>query len=265
MSTRWKFIAGGVVAAVAATTAGVALAGGGSQPACGCMPDVVDTAPPSSGPGPDEPSTDADGLITVTGTGTVSVDPDIATVSLGVEATAPTGAAAMEQVNASAAALTDALVASGIAEEDIQTSGLNLWSQTDEDNDVTGYYASLNLNVTVRDIEQVGPTIDAAQASAGDGFTIGGVSFSFDDPESVLEQARIDAIASARIKAEQYAAAAGLTLGPVVSITEQGATAPVQRLEMVPAAADQQAAGTPISPGQLDLDVSVSVTFATSS
>ena len=75
---------------------------------------------------------------------------------------------------------------------------------------VTGYNASLNVNVTIRDIEAVGSTIDVAQQAGGAGFTIGGVSFSFADPESVLEQARIDAVANARTKAEQYAAAAGV-------------------------------------------------------
>jgi uncharacterized protein YggE len=87
------------------------------------------------------------------------------------------------------------------------------------------------------------------------------VTFSFADPESVLEQARIDAVGLARTKAEQYAAAAGVTLGDVVSITEQSASVPI-----VTARADmnivEQAAGPAISPGQLDLVVNVVVTYA---
>ena len=155
------------------------------------------------------------------------VDPDTAVVNLGVQANAPTGAEAMEQVNASSAALTEALVEAGIAEEDIQTSGLNLWTTTDDRGEVNGYQASLSVNVTVRDITTVGATIDAAQQAAGPGFTIGGVSFSFADPESALEPARIDAVELARTKAEQYAAAAGLTLGDVVSIAEGSASPPI--------------------------------------
>ena len=123
--------------------------------------------------------------------------------------------------------MTEALVAAGIAEEDIQTSGLNLWTTTDDRGEVNGYQASLSVNVTVRDITAVGPTIDAAQQAAGPGFTIGGVSFSFADPESVLEPARIDAVELARTKAEQYAAAAGLTLGDVVSIAEGSSSPPI--------------------------------------
>ena len=183
-------------------------------------------------------------------------------VNLGVQANAATGAEAMEQVNASSAALTEALVAAGIAEEDIQTSGLNLWTTTDDRGEVNGYQASLSVNVTVRDIEAVGPTIDAAQQAAGPGFTIGGVTFSFADPESVLEQARIDAVDSARTKAEQYAAAAGLTLGDVVSIVEGSATPPIL-YRAAPQMAAEDAAGPSISPGQLDLTVDISVTYST--
>ena len=192
------------------------------------------------------------------------VDPDTAVVNLGVQANAPTGAEAMEQVNASSAALTEALVEAGIAEDDIQTSGLNLWTTTDDRGEVNGYQASLSVNVTVRDITTVGATIDAAQQAAGPGFTIGGVSFSFADPESALEPARIDAVELARTKAEQYAAAAGLTLGDVVSIAEGSASPPIvydARFEV--AAAD--AAGPSISPGQLDLTVDVTVTYSTTS
>ncbi len=89
------------------------------------------------------------------------------------------------------------------------------------------------------------------------------MTFSFDDPESVLEQARIDAVDSARTKAEQYAAAAGLTLGDVVSIIEGSATPPVL-FRAAPQMAAEDAAGPSISPGQLDLTVDISVTYSTS-
>lgn len=242
----------------AVTAAGVALA----AVALAASQTVAATAPPTSEPAP--PTAGADGTITVSGTGTVSVDPDTAVVNLGVQANAATGAAAMDDVNASSAALTEALVAAGIAEEDIQTSGLNLWTTTDDRGEVNGYQASLSVNVTVRDIDAVGPTIDAAQQAAGPGFTIGGVTFSFDDPESVLEQARIDAVTASRTKAEQYAAAAGVTLGGVVSIVEGSATPPVL-YRGAPTAALDESAGPSISPGQLDLTVDISVTYSTTS
>ena len=192
------------------------------------------------------------------------VDPDTAVVTLGVQANAPTGAEAMEQINTSSAALTEALIDAGIAEEDIQTSGLNLWTTTDDRGEVNGYQASLSVNVTIRDITAVGSTIDAAQQAAGPGFTIGGVSFSFADPESVLEQARIEAVDLARDEGRAVrrrrrpdARRRGRhRRGRVVAADPVGA-----RFEM--AAAD--AAGPSISPGQLDLTVDVTVTYSTTS
>jgi uncharacterized protein YggE len=244
MTTRWKPIA----AVVAAATAAFALAG---HPAGA-------TAPPTSEPG--TPAAGSEGTITVTAAGTVRVEPDTAVVTLGVQANAPTGAEAMEQINASSAALTQALIDAGIPAEDIQTSGLNLFSTTDDRGEITGYQASLSVNVVVRDLEMVGPTIDAAQQAAGTGFTIGGVTFSFADPESVLEQARIRAVDLAQAKAEQYAAATGVTLGSVVSITEQASSPPVIFGDVAMAATE--AAGPAISPGQLDLTVNVTVTYS---
>jgi uncharacterized protein YggE len=244
MTTRWKPIA----AVVAAATAAFALGGH----AAGA------TAPPTSEPSP--PSAGSEGTITVTAEGTVRVEPDTAVVSLGVQANAPTGAEAMEQINASSTALTEALVAAGIPAEDIQTSGLSLFSTTDETGEITGYQASANVNVVVRDVTAVGSTIDAAQQAAGPGFTIGGVSFSFADPEAVLEQARIRAVELAQTKAEQYAAAAGVTLGSVVSISEQASSPPVIFADT--AMAVSEAAGPSISPGQLDLSVLVTATYA---
>ena len=261
MSTRWKYVIGGLAAVSTVGIGSIALAGTDAPPDTTTVVDtVVDTVPPV----PEVPNVPgAEGSITVSGSGTVKVEPDTAVVNLGVQAQAPTGAEAMESVNTNAAALTDALIATGIAEEDIQTSGLSLYSTTGDDGTtVTGYNASLTVNVTVHDIEAVGPTIDAAQQAGGEGFTIGGVSFSFADPESVLEQARIDALANARAKAEQYANAAGVELGAIVSISESPSYPPIAFGDV--AMARDAAAGPPISPGQLDLTIDITVTFATS-
>ena len=80
---------------------------------------------------------------------------------------------------------------------------------------VTGYQASNNVTVIVRDIAKTGPLIDAAAAAAGDHITVGGVSFFVDDVEAVMGAARADAINNARKRAQEYAAAAGVTVGGV--------------------------------------------------
>jgi hypothetical protein len=253
--TRWRGIIVGLTAAGTIGGGSVALAGGGHEAA---------TATTTTVPGaPVEPASSGH-TITVAGSGTVQVEPDTATVNLGVQVTRPTGAEAMEQINRDATSITEALVAAGIAEEDIQTSGLSLYSVTGDDGTtVTAYNASLSINVTIRDVDAVGSTIDTAQQAGGEGFTIGGVSFSFADPESVLEQARIDALANARAKAEQYAAAAGVELGAVVSIVESPSYPPIIYGDaMVGRDEAMSASGPPISPGQLDLTIDISVSFA---
>jgi uncharacterized protein YggE len=246
MIPTWKKSLVGLVTAGAALV-GLGLAGSASA-------STPPPAPPATSP--------AEGTITVTGTGKVTVEPDMALLTLGVQANAPTGAEAMDQLNADSNALTEALEATGIAPEDIQTSGLSLWSMFGEDGTVSGYQASLNVNVTIRDIDAVGSTIDAAQEAVGEGSTIGGVQFSFSDPESVLQEARADAVANAQTIAGQYADAAGLTLGSIVSIVESPTfDSPVAfgRADMVAAEAS-----VAISPGTLDLSVTISATFATS-
>jgi len=282
MSFRWNPVAVRAVGAVAAVAAVVAVATA-SVAVAGTTPDEPTTTtatddsaviapppPPTSSTPPTEPLptepvvTTSEGTITVAGTGTVQVEPDTAVVNLGVQATAPTGAEATDSVNAAATALTDALIAAGIAEDNIQTAGLNLYSVTGDDGTtITGYNASLSINVTIDDVEAVGSTIDAAQSAAGAGFTIGGVTFSFADPESVLAQARVDALASARAKAEQYAAAAGVELGEIIAIVESPSSPPILYAAAGQTAAPaNDAAGPPIDPGQLDLTIDIAATYA---
>ena len=173
----------------------------------------------------------------------MNVTPDTALLNIGVEAQASTGAAAMSLLDERSTALTDALTAAGIAADDLQTTGLNLYSTySDDGTTVTGYVASLQVNATIHDIDTVGSVIDAAQTAVGEGLTLGGVSFSFADPESVLGQARADAVSNAGVKAQQLADAAGVSLGAVVSIVEGSSATPVLYTE---ATAEAAAAARP--------------------
>ncbi|CAN5840085.1 SIMPL domain-containing protein [soil metagenome] len=245
-----------VVAAMA--TASIAGLGIGAHAATGST--TTDTVPPD---GPQDPDpTGWPDTVTVTGSGSVNVAPDVATINLGVQAFAPTSTDAMNQLGEQSQQLTDALETAGVAPEDLQTSGLSLWSRTDDEGrQVVGYEASLQVTATVRDLDQLGAIIDDAQQAVGDGFTIGGVSFSFADPETVLEQARIDAFESAQTKAAQYAAAAGVELGSVLSIAEGSSVGPVPYPTMAAADAVMETRVS-VSPGSLDLEVRVTGTFA---
>ena len=200
--------------------------------------------------------------ITVNGEGRMKVKPDTASLNVGVQATAATATEALSQANTSAAALIAALKSAGISDNDIATSGLSVYPQySSSGSTITGYQASNNVTVTVRDITQTGPTIDAAAAAAGDHITVGGVSFYVDDTEALIGAARADAINNAKKRASEYAQAAGAVVGGVVQISEVAVNNPVP---MVYAAADSTrslASPTPIETGTQDLTVSVTVVY----
>jgi uncharacterized protein len=197
--------------------------------------------------------------ITVSGQGKVTVRPDTASLSLGVQASGRTATDALTQTNSSAAALIAALKAAGISDDDISTSGLSIYPHFNPDGvAVTGYQASNNVTVTVRDIAQTGPLIDVAAASAGEHITVGGVSFYVDDVEAVIGEARANAIDNARKRAGEYAAAAGVALGAVRHISEMSVGNPAPMFARMMSAA---ASPTPVESGTRDLAVSVTVVF----
>jgi uncharacterized protein YggE len=202
--------------------------------------------------------------ITVNGEGKVKVKPDTASLSVGVQATASTATEALNQANTSAAALIAALKSAGVDSNDITTSGLSIYPQySSAGNTITGYQASNNVSVTVRDVAKTGPVIDAAAAAAGDNITIGGVSFYVDDTEALIGAARADAINNARKRAGEYADAAGVSVGGVLQISEVSVSNPVPLYYERSAAADASVAGapTPIETGTQDLTVSVTVVY----
>lgn len=246
-------------AVVAAVTTVVTVAA-----AAGTGPAAATTPPDSTDPAPDGPAGE-DGderTIVVNGHGSVSVTPDLATVWMGVQTTAATSQEAMDALAEKSNALVATLTALGLAEEDLQTSGLSLWPQYGADGtSIEGYQASTNVTVKIRDIARVGEVIDAASGFVGDELTLGGISFSAADPEAVLQGARSAAIDNARIRAEQYADAAGVSVGDVVRIVEASATDPSIFRGAEMAAADE-ASAVAIEPGQQELTVDVTVVFA---
>jgi uncharacterized protein YggE len=252
---RWNYIVGAAAVAAVATAGTLAVTNGGDGPAAAVVP------PDTSVPGDSGTVTAGDRTIVVSGHGTVQVTPDIANVSMGVQANAETSQEAMDTLSTKSNALVDTLTALGIAAEDIQTSGLSLWpTYSSNGTTINGYQASTSVNVTVRDIGQVGAIVDAAAGFVGNELTLSGISFSYDDPETVLQQARAAAVDNARVRAEQYADAAGVELGDIVRIVESSASEaiPVARME----AAGAADASVAIAPGSQDLAADVSVVFS---
>ncbi len=254
MNTRLKIALVAAVSASVAAVAAVTLAGGGADKATATVP-----------PDPTEPTQETaetmDRSITVTGHGTVKVTPDVADLWLGVQSTADTGEAAMSTIETKSQALVNGLKELGIPAEDIQTSNLSLYPNYGQNGrTINGYSASVDVSVRARQIDRIGELLDSVQGLVGDELTIGGISFSYEDPEAVLEQARIAALENARVRAEQYAAAAGTEVGEIVKIVETptGDAIPYM-MEARELAADSGAA---IEPGSQELVVDVTVVFA---
>jgi uncharacterized protein len=202
--------------------------------------------------------------VTVTGNGTVTGTPDQLILSMGVQVSAATVTSALQQSSQAAARVTAALRAAGVASADIQTAGLSIQPDYRANSQVPdGYQASEYLTATLRRITAAGAQIQAAVQAGGNAVTVDGVSLNLTDTSALLARARADAVADARHKAAQYASAAGHSLGPVISITDQ---APAQPSPFYSAAsgAASRVPSVPISPGTQQLSVSITVSYALS-
>jgi uncharacterized protein YggE len=201
--------------------------------------------------------------ITVTGTGAVSGTPDQVMLSMGVQTSGSSVSAALQRANQAARAVTGALTRTGVRRSDIQTSGLSIQPDYASSSAVpTGYGASESIEVTLRTLGAAGTQISAAVRAGGNATEVDGVWLNLSDTSSLLAAARARAAADARTKAAQYAKALGRSLGPVVSMSEQG---PAVRLPMLAPGAARSAATpspVPVSPGRQQVTVTVTVIFA---
>jgi uncharacterized protein YggE len=199
----------------------------------------------------------AERLVTVTGEATVAVPPDSAVIRIGVSSLEKTAREAGEANAKQMTAVLTTVKASGIAERDIQTSRLSLQPQYDPNKGgtarLTGFQANNQVTIRIRDIDNLPTVLDRAIAAGAN--EMSGIEFVVSDQSKLLDQARDEAIADARRKAELYARAARAKLGQVVSFSEEG-TAPQPRpMQAV------RAGAVPIAPGEQTLRAIVSVSY----
>lgn len=207
------------------------------------------------------------GTITVVGEGKVSIEPDIARVQIGIEVMMPSVKEASDANKERLEAVLAALGEQGVAEEDIQTSGFNVYAERFGPNgplpdDQVNYRVSNNVSVTVRQLDTLGALLDAAiEAGANN---IYGVEFSLDDTDVIASEARANAVADAQSKAAELAELTGTTVGQVVSISEViGNTGGYYSSNFAETARGLGGGGaTPISPGQLELIMQLQITYA---
>ena len=163
-----------IATAVAALTAGALVLGG------------LGAAPAGAAP--------RERTITVVGTGQVKGTPDVADLSIGVEAQAASAVDALSTVNDRAQKVLGVLHDAGVDDADIQTSNLQVNPTYDDHNHISGYSASNSVIARIRDLSKAGAIIDAAAAKAGDNIRVDSITFSIDDDSALLAAARAKAV-----------------------------------------------------------------------
>jgi uncharacterized protein YggE len=199
--------------------------------------------------------------ITMSGTGTVKGPPDMAEITAGVTSQAPTAAAALAANTAAMNRVFAALEKQGIARRNIQTSNFSVSPNyasrvPNEQPRLTGYQVSNQLHIVLDDVTKVGTALDALVAAGSN--QMHGLNFSIKEPAPLLAKARAEAVADARLRAQQYAAAAGVTLGPVQSISESGGEPPRPMYRMMAMAQDS---AVPVATGEESVTANVTVVW----
>ncbi len=221
--------------------------------AVGCSGDttIIDSSQVSAG-------------ITVTGEGSVFGEPDVAVLTLGVESDAATVSDARTQASESMEAMVTALKDGGVAENDVQTTRFSVqprYDFTKQQQQIIGFTVSNIATVKIRDIDKTGELIDAAVGAGGDRARVESLNFTIDDPAKLEDQAREEAMAEAKSKADTLAKAGGVELGKPRSISEGGGAVPIA-FDQDSLHAAAEASNTPIEVGQLQVQISVSVVYA---
>ncbi|MBI4200293.1 MAG: SIMPL domain-containing protein [Chloroflexi bacterium] len=207
--------------------------------------------------------------ITVSGTGRVTVTPDLAILSLGVEARARTVQQARDQAAEAMRRVMDALKQGGLADKDIQTQVFNIqpeyvWNEFARRQEITGYRVTNTVTAKARKLDTLGTLVDQAAEAGGDLVRINGIGLTAENPAQFEAQARELAVKDAVAKAQQFARLTGVALGKLVYIAESGGFVPVIRdvaLEAKALGAPSTAPPSPISAGEMDVSISVQAVF----
>jgi uncharacterized protein YggE len=195
--------------------------------------------------------------------GETRIAPDMATINLGVNSEAPTAVAAMQANATQMNRIIAALKKAGIADKDIQTSGLNLNAQYDYVQNLPpklrGYQASNQVTITVRDLARLGQAVDATVGAGAN--QVNGINFGLSDPTAAENAARQQAVKALAAKANLYAAATGYRVQRLVSLNEGGGYTPPSPVPMLAMARMEKSDSTPVSPGEIAVRVDISAIY----
>ena len=201
----------------------------------------------------------------VVGTGEASSDPEVARITFGVDLRGDDPAVLVDEGTRKIDRAISAITELGVAEEDVKTVGYSLWVETVQDPETgtpTGdviYHVSHQTRATVRELGTVGDVLAAVvQAGAN---TISEVSFTVEDPQSLVEQARSDALKDVAARAKLMAEGLGITLGKPVLVTEGGYSIPFDQGLGRGGGGMAEVAAPSIAPGAFSVSVSVQVVY----
>ncbi len=203
--------------------------------------------------------------ISVSGIGSVFGEPDVAVLTLGVEAQADS----VGEARAMAAEAMDAMIASlkaaGVEDSDIQTSRFSVeprYNFRDGEQELIGFFVQNLVTVKIRNIDETGTLIDDVVEAGGDLTRVQNLRFTIDDPEELQQEARRLAMENAKSKAETLATAGGVELGAPRSISENVTRSPAPFGERAFLAdLDAVGASTAIEIGELEVQIQVQVVY----
>jgi uncharacterized protein YggE len=203
--------------------------------------------------------------IGVSGTGRVSVTPDTAIASIGVEITAPTLAEATKEASEKMTAVVNAIKAAGVDAKDIQTTSYNVYPLTNSPKEgetpkITAYRVSNIVTVKVRKIADLGTILDGALEAGAN--SVNSVFFTVNDPSKAQDEARTAAVKEAMAKAQTLATAAGVKVGKIISISDiQGGVIPYYRSSVFESVPAQAGGAGPVESGSTEIVATVEMHF----
>ncbi|MBC8275966.1 MAG: SIMPL domain-containing protein [Chloroflexi bacterium] len=203
----------------------------------------------------------------VTGEGKTMATPDVVLLSLGIEAEAKTVAQAQQDAAAAMDGVMKALKSNGVAEKDIQTQTFSIypvrkWVKDDQREIITGYRVTNIVVAKIRQVDKAGTIIDDVAEVGGNLTRIDSIGFTVDDPTPYYKEARAKAIGDAIEKAKQMAQVANIKLGKLLYISEGTSYMPPVIVRDYAMKAEGAApAPTPISPGELEVQVTVQMVY----
>jgi uncharacterized protein YggE len=202
--------------------------------------------------------------MTVTGTGKITLTPNLAYISVGVHTEMADVNEALASNTSQAQKVADALKSLNVEAKDIQTTSFNVYPQKNygPNGEVldTIYVVDNSVYITVRDLSKLGQILSAVVSSGAN--NINGINFDISNREEAISQARKAAIDDAKKQADELAKAAGVTLGPVQTLYISSNPTPLPVYEAKGGASMSASANVPVSAGQMIIQIDVSITYA---